>query len=389
MYPFEFNMPTKVVFGENAVDKVGAEAKVFGKKALLVTYDEAFVTKMGLLQKVTESCAQQGVALFTHFGVKSNPTLEHAKEGMEIAKREKVDVIIALGGGSVMDESKFIGIAQDYAGDPWDFTTGKAEITHTLPVIAVVTIPATSSELNGTSVMSSREHQRKNGFANPIMRPKVAILDPLLTLFIPLKQTAYSAADIISHLLEHYFGHSLAWAPFQDHYCQASIRTIMECMERLLLCPTDVEARSQMMWCASYAWNGFYDCGLGACNSNIHILGHSLSNFYDTPHGAAMSITILATMRYFKAEQKKKYAQFAREVFSVKEEEDDKATQLGIQCLEQWFRKIGTPVTLLEAGIEGEDAIEKMAIDAVQTAISWGENHYTKEMCKEMFALVK
>ena len=131
------------------------------------------------------------------------------------------------------------------------------------------------------------------------MRPKVAILDPELTYTIPLKQTAYSAADIISHLMEAYFGHSLDWAPFQDHYCQGGIRTIMECMDRLLVNPADKEARAQMMWTASYAWNGFYPSGLGPFDMTIHVLGHSLSNFYDTPHGASMSVTILATMRYF------------------------------------------------------------------------------------------
>lgn len=390
MYSFEFSMPTKVIFGSGSVSKVGKEASLYGKKALLVTYDQAFIQQMGFLDCIIKSCQQGGLTLFTHFGVKSNPTLEHAKEGIALVKKEDIDVLIAVGGGSVIDEAKFIGIAKDYDGDPWDFTTGKAPIQKSLPLVAVVTIPATSSELNGTSVMSSLEHQRKNGFASPIMRPKTAILDPDLTISIPVKQTAYSAADIISHLLEHYFGHSLPWAPFQDHYCQGSIRTIIECMDRILINPADLEARSQMMWCASYAWNGFYDCGLGACNSNIHILGHSLSNFYDTPHGAAMSITILATMRFFLHQNTKKYANFAREVFAVQESDDLAAAQAGINALQNWFVKIGTPVTLEQAGITDEDAIEKMAADALETAISWGEgDNYFIQKCREMFQLCK
>lgn len=238
--------------------------------------------------------------------------------------------------------------------------------------------------------MSNETLGRKDGFANPIMRPKVSILDPELTYTIPMKQTAYSAADIVSHLLEHYIGHNVEFAPYQDHYCQGGIRAMMECMDRLAKDPKDPAARAQMMWCAAFAWNGFYDSGLGVMNSNIHILGHSLSNFYDTPHGAAMSITILATLRYFLDTKTEKYATLAREVFGITEPDDRKAALAGIDGFEAWFKKIGAPITLAEAGIVDADAIDKMAPDALQTAIAWGEEEafgYTIEMIKEQFKL--
>ena len=387
MYPFEFSMPTNVVFGEGAVARVGSIAAGFGKKALLLTYDEAFVKKIGFYQKVEESCSAAGIDLVSCFGVKGNPTVEHAHGVIAVAKAEKPDVIIALGGGSVMDEAKFVGIALKYAGDPWDLVTGKAPIQDTVPVIAVVTIPATSSELNVVSVMSNEQLQRKEGFGHPVMRPKTAILDPELTYSIPVFQTAYSSADILSHLMEAYFGHSLDWAPFQDRYCQGGILTIMDCMDRLLVDPADKEARAQMMWTASFAWNGFYPLGLGPCDATIHVLGHSLSNFYDTPHGAAMSVTILATMRYFLHTKTKKFAGFAREVFKVDEADDLKAAEAGIEALEAWFKKIGTPVTLAEAGIPAE-GIAKMAPDALITAQAWGLGElYTLDKINEMFQL--
>jgi len=387
MYAFEFSMPTRAIFGEGAVAQVGSVVAGFGKKALLLTYDENLVKELGFYQKVQESCAAAGVELVSCFGVKSNPTVEHALGVIATVKSEQPDVIIALGGGSVMDEAKFVGVGCKYDGDPWDLATGKASMTDTLPVIAVVTIPATSSELNGTSVMSYEAIQRKDGFADPIMRPKVAILDPELTYSIPLKQTAYSAADIISHLVEAYFGHSLAWAPFQDHYCQASIRTIIECMDRLLVDPTDKEARAQMMWTASYAWNGFYPNGLGPCDATIHVLGHSLSNFFDTPHGASMSVTILATMRYFLDTKTKKFAEFAREVFKISEADDRAAAEAGIVALEAWFKKIGTPTTLAEAGIAA-DALAKMTPDALLTAQKWGLGEmYNEDKINQMFTL--
>ena len=389
MFGFEFDMPTKAVFGEGVVAKVGELAATFGKKALLVTYDEDFVKKVGFYQKVADSCKAAGVTLVSAFGVKSNPTVEHALGVIAQAKKEKPDVIIALGGGSAIDESKFVGVAAGYNGDPWDLASGKAPITSTLPLIAVVTIPATSSELNGTSVMSYEKIQRKDGFVSPLMRPKYAVLDPELTYSIPVKQTAYSAADIISHLLEAYIGHGLDWAPFQSHYCEGGIRTIMECMDRLLVDPRDKEARAQMMWTASYAWNGFYPCGLGPADATIHVLGHSLSNFYDTPHGAAMSVTIPATMRHFLASKTKRLAGFAREVFAVHEADDLAAAKAGIAALVAWFRKIGTPTTLAEAGIPA-DAIAKLAPDALKTAQAWGLGDlYTLQKCTDMFGLCK
>lgn len=390
MYSFEFQIPTKIVFGAGEVKKVGNKAAEFGKKAMLVTYEEGFVKQVGFYDKVKNSCVEAGVELIDFFGVKSNPTAEHAAEGIKIAKEENPDCIIAVGGGSAMDEAKFIGVAAKYDGEPWDFVTGKAQIEATIPVIVVVTIPATSSELNGTAVITNETLRRKDGFVSPIMRPAVAVLDPELTYTIPLKQTAYSAADIVSHLLEHYLGHRLEFAPYQDHFCEGGIRSIMECMDKILKDPEDHDARAVMMWQASYAWCGFYDCGFGLPNSNIHILGHSLSNFYDTPHGAAMSVTILATMRYYLNERTAKYAKFAREVFGVREKDDMIAACAGIAALEAWFRKIGTPCTLAEAGITDPEAIDKMTPDAFQTAQAWGEVEaweYTEEKIRDMFQL--
>ena len=389
MYAFEFDMPTRAIFGEGTVARVGGLAAGFGKKALLITYDEDFVKKVGLYQKVADSCRAAGVTLSSAFGVKSNPTVEHALGVIAMAKKERPDSIIALGGGSAIDEAKFVGIAAGYAGDPWDFPSGKAPITSTLPLIAVVTIPATSSELNGTSVMSYEKIRRKEGFASPVMRPRYAVLDPALTWTIPIRQTAYSAADIVSHLLESYIGHGLDWAPFQDHYCQASIRTIMECMDRLLKDPLDKEARAQMMWTASFAWNGFYPCGLGPADATIHVLGHSLSNFYDTPHGAAMSVTIPATMRYFLGKKTKRLAGIARGIFGVGDTDDTAAAKAGIDAMVAWFKKIGTPTTLAEAGIPA-DAISRMAPDALKTAQAWGLGElYTQDTCVRMFELCK
>jgi alcohol dehydrogenase YqhD (iron-dependent ADH family) len=383
-------MPTKVVFGAGMVEKAGAEACAIGRKALLVTFREEHVKSLGYYDKVAQSCEAAGVALVPFFGVKSNPSAEHAAEGIRIAKAEKPDLILALGGGSVMDTAKYIAAGYHYDGDAWDLAAGKAPIERALPVVCIVTIPATSSEMNGTSVMTNETLERKEGFASLHLRPKTSILDPELTYSVPVLQTAYSSADIISHLLEHYLGHQLDFAPYQDYFCQGGVKSIMACMDRILENPADPDARAVMMWQAAFAWSGFYDAGFGLANSIIHILGHSLSGFYGTPHGAAMSVTILGSMRYYQKERAKKYAGFARGVFGITSQDDDVAAAAGIAALAAWFKKIGTPTTLAEAGITDPGAIEKMAPDALATATAWGETEafgYTVDVMKEMFEL--
>lgn len=372
MYPFEFCLSTDIIFGEGEVAKVGSSAAGFGQKALLLTYDEKFVKEIGFYEKVEKSCREAGVELVSCFGVKSNPTISHAKLVLETVEKEKPDVLIALGGGSVIDETKLVSAAAKYDGDPIDLLYQKAPVTATLPIVAVLTIPATSSELNMVAIITDDKTKRKEALLSPLIRPKVTILDPELTYSIPLKQTAYSAADIISHLMEGCFSHKLEWAPFQDRYCYASMRTIIDCMDRILENPADKEARAQFMWTASYAWSGFYQNGLGPCEMTIHMLGHSLSNFYDTPHGAAMSVTILATMKYFLESKAKRFARFAREVLGVSEADDKKAAAMGIDILEKWFKKIGTPTNFAEAGIPA-DAIDKLAVDAQESAVSFGQ----------------
>lgn len=387
MYPFELCLPTKVIFGDDAVQKTGDIAAEFGKKAFVLTYDKKLMQSIGIYSKVIGPLKEKGIEIVEFFGVKSNPTIEHTREAIRLVKKEKPDVLIAVGGGSVMDEAKAIGVGAEYGGDVWDLCSGAAPIEKSIPLIAVVTIPATSSEMNCVSVMSNDEIKRKDGFASPVMYPKVAILDPSLTYTIPVKQTAYSAADIISHAFEGYLTHN-TYAPFQDRYCESVVKTIMECMDRILENPSDADARSAMMWTATYTWNGFYVSGLGPIDNPIHILGHSLSAFYDLPHGAAMSITILAYMKCDIEQRKERFARFAREVFGVTEKDDLKAAKEGIDRLEAWFKKIGTPTNFKEAGMP-TDEVDALAADAVVTANAWGLGDlWSKERAVKMFGFV-
>ena len=387
MQPFELCLPTKIVFGEGTVKKLGGIAREFGKKVFLLTYDKIIMEQTGILGQVLDSLKREGLEVIEFFGVKSNPTIEHAREAIAIVKKEKPNVIIALGGGSVMDEAKAIGIGACSDADIWDLATGKANIGGSVPLITVVTIPATSSEMNATSVMSNDALQRKEGFVHPSMYPKISVLDPTLTYSIPLKQTAYSAADIISHLFEGYLMHTDPFVPMQNRYCEGMAKTIMDCMDILLDDPKNAQARAMMMWAATYAWNGFYVCGIGPLDNPIHILGHSFSAFYDLPHGAAMAITILATLKYHVHEKTERFARMAREIMGVYEEDDLKAAQKGTELLSAWFQKIGAPVNFAQAGMPA-DELDKLAEDALLTAKMWGmESYWTKERAMDMLKL--
>ena len=387
MYDFQLQLPTKVIFGAGSVSRLGEITKEFGRRAFVITYDQALMEDIGIWQKITASLCESDIDFVSFFGVKSNPTIEHTREAINKIRENKPDVIIAVGGGSVIDEAKTIGIGVMYDGDVWDLCAGVAPITASLPVIAVVTIPATSSEMNCTSVMSNDALRRKDGFASPFMYPKIALLDPELTYTIPVKQTAYSAADIISHAFEAYLPHTNEWAPFQNRYAEGVVKTIIECMDRLLENPGDTDARAMMMWTATYTWNGFFVCGLGRFDNPIHILGHSLSAFYDLPHGASMSITIPAYMKSDIEPRKKRFAGCAREIFGVEKSDDLAAAKEGIDLLVQWFKKIGTPTTFAEAKIPANE-LDALAKDAVQTANAWGLGDlWTEERALAMFEM--
>lgn len=388
MNPFEYYIPTKVVFGEGTVNKVGEIATAFGKKAVLVSYDADLIKNIGIYDKAITPLNKAGIEVIEHFGVKSNPTVEFIREGVEKCKAESPDLIIALGGGSVMDTAKAMAVSAGSNADAWKLATGKAEMTASLPVVTIVTIPATSSEMNPTAVVSNDELRRKEGFGHPLMFPKVSILDPELTYSIPILQTAISAADIVSHLMEGYINHNDPWAPMQDRFAQGMIKTVIDCMDRLLVDPIDKQARATMMWTAAFAWNGFYVCGIGPHDASIHMLGHSFSAFYDLPHGSAMSISIPGVMKYHLEERIEKYSEFAREIFGVEGDDSKETAMKGIEKIVDWFKKIGVPTTFSEAGMP-TDEFDTMADDVLITAKNWGIESYDKKMVLDILELCK
>lgn len=389
MHAFDYCNPTHIVFGAGRVEELGRIAKEYGKKVLLVTYDKEMMEKIGLLDKVLIPLQDAGLEVCECYGVKSNPSLFHARKLVETAKEFAPDVIVAVGGGSVIDESKCVGAAIGSEEDIWDMVEDNSKITRTLPLIAVCTIPATSSEMNNIAVISNDETGRKDGLESPVLYPETALLDPEITCTIPLRQTAYSAADITSHLLEGYLSHNDDFVPMQNRYFESMIKTQMDCMERILEEPGNLEARAMMMWAATNSWNGFCVLGIGPFESMIHALGHIISEMYDTPHGATMSIIIPALMGFNVEKRKVRYARIARKLFGVDEDDDLRAAKTGVRMMRAWLRHIGAPTSLKEAGIP-TDRFDEMAERAYNNVVYYGHaDAYTKEDVRRILEAAK
>jgi hypothetical protein len=384
MKDFTFYNPTKILFGQGTVPQIGDEVKKIGSKVLFV-YGRESIKKSGLYDKVGKSLKKAGLNVVEHPGVKSNPTLSHTQAGIDLARKEGIECILAVGGGSVIDESKAIAAGIPVEHSVWDFYTGEKTIQQALPVLTVLTIPATGSEMNGGSVITNDSTDQKYGFMDEHLHPRVSILDPTLTYTVPHDYTAYSAVDAISHLIEGYFTHEDEWAPIQDGYVEMLVRTIMEATDRALHNPSDYQARATFMWAATLAWNGLGTAGVGDCGVPMHMLEHPLSGIYDIPHGAGLSITIPAWLKYMYENKKHRLARFAQNVFHI-HSKPEAAAREGIDALQKWFEKIGSPTSFEDAKIPAGD-IPKIADNARKLAEVWGLDDYSRDMIVDMYKL--
>lgn len=386
MTNFEFHNPTKIIFGENRVGEIGEEAKQYGSKCLMV-YGKSSIKKNGVYDTVVKSLGEAGISFVEYPGVKSNPILSHVQGGVDLAKKEKVDFILAVGGGSVVDESKAIAAGAMMEGSIWDFLLGNVEVKEALPLLDVLTIPATGTEMNPTFVVTNDQTNEKVGRGSEPLSPKVSILDPTATVSIPPDYTAYSAVDVISHLIEGYFTGDDDWTPIQDGYVENLVRTVIECAARILKDPKDYQGRATFMWAATLAWNGLGPSGIGNWGVPMHLIEHPLSGIYDIAHGAGLSITIPAWLTWKARKDSSKIAQFGRNVFGIEEKDQNIAAEKTIDTLKDWFDKIGSPTSFQKAGIPESD-IEKITDLTCKLAKAWGmDKDYTRDIILELYKL--
>mgnify|MGYP001241811667 CR=1 FL=1 len=365
MDKFVFQSPTKIVFGKDAEMEVGKEVRALGKKVLL-HYGGGSVKKYGLYDRVVESLKDAGVDFVELGGVQPNPRLSLVKEGIELCRKNDIDFILAVGGGSVIDSSKAIAVGTPYDGDVWDFYSGKAEIKEVLPVGVVLTIPAAGSEASDSSVITNEDGWYKWSIGSTLIRPKFAIMNPEITYTLPPYQTVCGVADIMAHVMERYFTNTKG-VDFTDRLCEATLKTVIANAPKVLENPEDYDARAQIMWASTIAHNGLLNTGrLGDWAS--HGIEHELSAIYDVPHGAGLAVIFPAWMKYVYTHDVDRFVQFAVRVWNVEMDfENPERTALeGIRRLQEFFGRVGLPVTLKDLGIE-DDRLEEMADKATDS----------------------
>ena len=388
MKDFIYYAPTQVVFGALSEDKTGKLVKQYGGAKVLVHYGGQSAERSGLLDKICRALEAEGIAYVKLGGVVPNPRLSKVHEGIELCRKEKVDFILAVGGGSVIDSAKAIAFGVPYEGDFWDFFIGKAKVTEALKVAVVLTIPAAGSEGSGNSVITKVDTLQKLSLRVPeLLRPVFSIMNPELTYTLPPFQTACGIADMMVHIMERYFTNTQD-VEISDCLCEGTLTAIIKEAYRIKQNPGDYGARANIMWCGTIAHNG--TCGVG-CEEDwaSHFLEHEVSAVYNVTHGAGLSVIVPAWMTFVAGHNPKKIARFANRVFGVPESEDlEEMALAGVSRLKHFFRFIGLPVNFKELGIENPD-IDRLADNLHRNKGEFVGNYVklTKQDSKEIYRL--
>jgi len=364
MKNFEYCNKTKIIFGKGTENQVGSETAIYAKKVLL-HHSGGSAVQSGLIGRVKESLKNANVQWVELTGVKPNPRLSLVREGIEIAKKENVELILAVGGGSAIDSAKAIAVGAVNEGDVWDFFDRKRATDKALPVAAIVTIPAAGSESSISSVITNEEGPWKRGMNFQCIRPVFSIMNPELTYSLPMYQTACGITDMMAHIMERYFTKERN-VELTDELCEGALRTIIRNGRKIFSGgENNYDARAEIMWAGAIAHNGLLDTGrIGDWAS--HALDHELSALFDIAHGAGLAIIFPAWMRYNIKEDTPRLARFAAKVWGVDGAFYDleQAALEGVLRMETFFRSIGMPIRFIDANID-PSRIPEMAKRAV------------------------
>jgi len=354
MENFRFFNPTEIIFGKDTEKLVGAETKKRGKR-VLVHFGGGSIKKSGLYDRVVGSLRESGIEFLELGGVKPNPRVSLVFEGVDICRKNNVDFVLAVGGGSVIDSAKAIALGAMYAGDVWDFYMGKTAPTEALPIGCVLTIPAAGSESSQSSVITNEEGKLKRFCDNEILRPSFAIMNPELSFTLPPYQTACGASDIMAHVMERYFTNS-RHVELTDRLCESTLKTVIDNAPTVLREPQNYDARAEIMWAGAIAHNDLLGTGRVADFAS-HMIEHELSAMNDVAHGAGLAIVFPAWMKYVCKHDIPSFVRFAVRVWNVDERfhDPEKTALEGIRRLENFYESIGLPTRLSEIGITEKD----------------------------------
>ncbi len=366
MFNFTYYTPTKVVFGKGAEEQIGALVKAQGCQKVLIHYGGGSAVRSGLLERIKASLDGAGVAHVELGGVVPNPRLSLVYEGIELCRKEGVDFILAVGGGSVIDSSKAIAYGLTNEGDVWDFYDHTRQATACMPVGAVLTIAAAGSEMSNSSVITKDEGGVKRGYNNDICRPKFAVMDPELTMTLPPYQTASGCTDILMHTMERYFCPEGSME-ITDSLAEGLLKTVMHNAQILRDDPKNYDARAEIMWAGSLSHNGLTGNGRG--DWSTHGLEHEMGGMFDVTHGAGLAAVWGSWARYVCKDCLHRFVKFAVNVMGVPNEgAPEEIAGKGIEAMEDFFRSINMPTCFSELGIaptqEQMETMAKMCIVA-------------------------
>lgn len=363
MNNFSYYAPTRVIFGRDSEAQTGKVIKEYGYEKVLVHYGSGSVKKTGLLDRIFKSLDEVGISYISLGGVVPNPRLSLVYEGIELCKKENVDFILAVGGGSVIDSAKAIGYGLTNEGDVWDFYIRKREAKACMPVGAVLTIAAAGSEMSASSVITNEDGWIKRGYGNDCSRVKFAVMNPELTMTLPQYQTQCGCADIMMHSIERYLNHGDNME-LTDGFAENIIRTVMKNAKILFNDSMNYEARAEVMWAGSLSHNGLISCGTDGGDWSTHQMEHELGGMFDVAHGAGLTAIWGSWARYVVYERPERFAKFAVNIFGFKNIGDDMQTALkGINAMEEFFRSVGLPTSMKELGINPtEEQLKELAL---------------------------
>ena len=371
MLNFDFHVPTRIIFGKDTHKQIGELVRPHGKKVLL-HYGSGSIKKSGLYDAVVTSLKAAGVDFVELGGVVPNPRLSLVHEGIALCKKEGVDLILAVGGGSAIDSAKAIAMGVLYDGDVWEIYEQKKQITKALPVATILTIPAAGSESSISTVITNEEKQMKLGYNNPCLRPVFSVMNPELFFSLPKNQIANGVADMMSHIFERYFTDTLH-TDLTDGLCETTLKTIMKNALIVSKDPSNYDAWCQVGFAGTIAHNDLL--GLGRAQDwGCHAMEHELSAIYDVAHGAGLAVLTPNWMKYVYKHNLNMFVQFAVNIMGVEGSyrEPDAIVLEGVARLREFFVKMGLPATLGELGIDGKN-LELMAKKA--TGVAYDKEH--------------
>ena len=366
MHGFTYYTPTKVVFGKDTEKETGRLAREAGATKVLIHFGGRSAVRSGLIDRVKASLDEAGVSHVELGGVVPNPHLGKVREGIELCRREGVDFILAVGGGSVIDSAKAIayGLA-DPDHDVWGLFLHERNAAGCLPVGTVLTIAAAGSEMSNSCVITNELTGEKRSYNDDIARPRFAVMNPELTLTLPDYQTESGCADIMMHTMERYFTNG-GTMELTDAIAEGLLRTVMHCAEVLHADPANYDARAEVMWASSLSHNGLTGCGNDGGDWMPHQLEHELGGMFDVTHGAGLAAVWGTWARYVMADCLPRFVRYATNVMGVAPQGSDEATAIaGIEAMEAFYRRIGMPTSLRELGIDPtEEQMTAMAESA-------------------------